>query len=167
MKVKRRYCYVHHIYCFYADSMGCWTASGRKYSFWWSARLLCLRVLLPVLAMGLCLLRAIKENKRDGDKWKGEVVWSALIVKKKWYWVISNVGMVCIGHWRSSLLHHFLLWAREALAFPMAQQIIPTPYLRSSAKIAKKSLLTIRVKDNYSAYKSEHMKPPFDDDFAC
>lgn len=29
---------------------------------------LCLRVLLPVLAMGLCLLRAIKENKRDGDK---------------------------------------------------------------------------------------------------
>ena len=26
---------------------------------------LCLRVLL---AMGLCLLRAIKENKRDGDK---------------------------------------------------------------------------------------------------
>ena len=128
---------------------------------------LCLRVLLPVLAMGLCLLRAIKENKRDGDKWKGEVVWSALIVKKKWYWVISNVGMVCIGHWRSSLLHHFLLWAREALAFPMAQQIIPTPYLRSSAKIAKKSLLTIRVKDNYSAYKSEHMKPPFDDDFAC
>lgn len=27
-----------------------------------------LRVLLPVLAMGLCLLRAIKENKRDGDK---------------------------------------------------------------------------------------------------
>ena len=29
---------------------------------------LCVRVLLPVLAMGLCLLRAIKENKRDGDK---------------------------------------------------------------------------------------------------
>ena len=29
---------------------------------------LCLRVLLPVLAMGLCLLRAMKENKRDGDK---------------------------------------------------------------------------------------------------
>lgn len=29
---------------------------------------LCLRVLLPVLAMGLCLLRAIKENRRDGDK---------------------------------------------------------------------------------------------------
>lgn len=27
-----------------------------------------LRVLLPILAMGLCLLRAIKENKRDGDK---------------------------------------------------------------------------------------------------
>lgn len=38
------------------------------------------------------------------------------------------------------MLHHFLLWAREALAFPMAQRIIPTPYLRSSAKIAKKSL---------------------------
>ena len=31
----------------------------------------------------------------------------------------------------------------------------------------KITLLTIRVKDNYSAYKSEHMKPPFDDDFAC
>ena len=29
---------------------------------------LCLRVLLPVLAMGLCLLRAMKENRRDGDK---------------------------------------------------------------------------------------------------
>ena len=25
-------------------------------------------VLLPVLAMGLCLLRAMKENKRNGDK---------------------------------------------------------------------------------------------------
>ena len=29
---------------------------------------LCLRVLLPVLAMGLCLLRAMKENRRDRDK---------------------------------------------------------------------------------------------------
>lgn len=29
---------------------------------------LCLRVLLPVLAMGLCLLRAIKEQKTGGDK---------------------------------------------------------------------------------------------------
>ena len=27
-----------------------------------------LRVLLPVLAMGLCLLRAMKEDKRNGDK---------------------------------------------------------------------------------------------------
>ena len=27
-----------------------------------------LRVLLPILAMGICLLRAMKENKRDGDK---------------------------------------------------------------------------------------------------
>lgn len=27
-----------------------------------------LRVLLPILAMGLCLLRAMKENKRDRDK---------------------------------------------------------------------------------------------------
>ena len=32
---------------------------------------LCLRVLLPILAMGLCLLRAIKENRRDGDKRNG------------------------------------------------------------------------------------------------
>ena len=101
---------------------------------------------------------------KDG---RGKSLWSVLIVKKKWHWVISNVGMACIGHWRSSLLHHFLLWAREALAFPMAQRIIQTPYLRSSAKNEKKSLLTIRVKDNCSAYKSEHMKPPFDDDFAC
>lgn len=29
---------------------------------------LCLRVLLPVLAMGICLLRAIKEQKDSGDK---------------------------------------------------------------------------------------------------
>ena len=29
---------------------------------------LCFRVMLPVLAMGLCLLRAIKENKRERDK---------------------------------------------------------------------------------------------------
>ena len=29
---------------------------------------LCLRVLLPVLAMGLCLLGAIREQKTDGDK---------------------------------------------------------------------------------------------------
>ena len=29
---------------------------------------LCLRVLLPVLAMGICLLRAIKEPKDNGDK---------------------------------------------------------------------------------------------------
>ena len=77
------------------------------------------------------------------------------------YFTSADIG----SYWNN--LHHFLLWAREALAFPMAQRIIPTPYLRSSAKIAKKSLLTIRVKDNYSAYKSEHMKPPFDDDFAC
>ena len=30
-------------------------------------------MLLPVLAMGLCLLRAIKENKRDGDTGGGAV----------------------------------------------------------------------------------------------
>lgn len=29
---------------------------------------LCLRVLLPILAMGLCLLRAIKENRSNGGK---------------------------------------------------------------------------------------------------
>ena len=29
---------------------------------------LCLRVLLHVFAMGICLLRAIKENNRVGDK---------------------------------------------------------------------------------------------------
>ena len=29
---------------------------------------LCLRGLLPVLAMGICLLRAIKEPKDNGDK---------------------------------------------------------------------------------------------------
>ena len=167
MKVKRRYYYVHHIYCFYADSVGSRTASGCKYSFRWSARLF----VLAGAAARFGYATEINETERvrftplkDG---RGKSLWSVLIVKKEWHWVISNVGMACIGHWRSSLLHHFLLWAREALAFPMAQRIIPTPYLRSSAKIAKKSLLTIRVKDNYSAYKSEHMKPPFDDDFAC
>ena len=53
------------------------------------------------------------------------------------------------------------------LAYLLVVPILAIAYLRSSAKIAKKSLLTIRVKDNYSAYKSEHMKPPFNDDFAC
>ena len=35
------------------------------------------------------------------------------------------------------------------------------------AKTQTGAARNIRVKDNCSAYKSEHMKPPFDDDFAC
>ena len=30
--------------------------------------LLCFRVLLPVLAMGLCILKAIKENRNERDR---------------------------------------------------------------------------------------------------
>ena len=32
------------------------------------AGFLCLRVVLPILAVGLCLLRAIKENKQGRDE---------------------------------------------------------------------------------------------------
>ena len=68
MKVKRKYCYVHHIYCFYADSMGAGLLLDANIHFGDPQGFLCLRVLLPVLAMGLCLLRAMKEDKRNGDK---------------------------------------------------------------------------------------------------
>ena len=39
---------------------------------------LCLRVLLPVLAMGLCLLRAMKENKRDGNLSYDQIIFNKI-----------------------------------------------------------------------------------------
>ena len=68
MKVKRRYYYVHHIYCFTLIAWGAGLLLDANIHFGDPQGFLGLRVLLPVLAMGLCLLRAIKENKRDGDK---------------------------------------------------------------------------------------------------
>ena len=138
---------------------GGWAASGCKYSFRWSARLFVLAGAAARFGLwDFACCGQLKRIKRDGDKWnrtraiyaferwKGKEFMKCPYCEKEMTLGYIQCGMACIGHWRSSLLHHFLLWAREALAFPMAQRIIPTPYLRSSAKIAKKSLLTIRMK---------------------
>lgn len=70
---------------------------------------------------------------KDG---RGKSLWSVLIVKR------NDIGLYPMSGWRVLTLKKQLVASLSSLGkgstcLPMAQRIIPTPYLRSSAKIAK------------------------------
>ena len=71
MKVKRRYYDIIMYLASIVFTLIAWGAGlllDANIHFGDPQGFLGLRVLLPVLAMGLCLLRAMKEDKRNGDK---------------------------------------------------------------------------------------------------